>query len=185
MPAMLLSQTSEYALRAMAQLATLPADQATNSRLLSSETGIPNHYLSKILRKLVAAGLLDSGRGHHGGFRLAHPPGAITFRAILAALDEECDPDRCAFGWGRCNARNPCLLHPAFNELNSLTCHWADRFTLADLLAQRRGARGRTADGRGKPAARKAPGAGQGTRRALTGTRPGLGASRAPHAPPR
>ncbi len=141
---MIFSQTIEYALRAMAQLAAMSADEAATSKDLSVETGIPSHYLSKILRRLVAAGLLESGKGHHGGFRLSRPPEAISFQAILSALDADCDPNRCAFGWGKCNAQNPCLLHPAFSKLNTSVCDWADSTTLGDLLAERRGAKAGT-----------------------------------------
>lgn len=151
---MIFSQTIEYALRAMAQLAAMPAGEAATSKELSGQTGIPTHYLSKILRRLVAAGLLESGKGHHGGFRLAKPASAVSFRSVLIALDADCDPNRCAFGWGKCNAQNPCLLHPAFTRLNASVCDWADHSTLGDLLAQRK--LERASSSRAGPARRKA-----------------------------
>ena len=54
---MLLPQTAEYALRAMAWLATIPQDEPVRARDLSQATGIPPHYLSKVLRRLVLADL--------------------------------------------------------------------------------------------------------------------------------
>ena len=57
---MLFSQTGEYALRAMASLAISGSRASVPARDLSEQTGIPAHYLSKILRRLVLAGLLES-----------------------------------------------------------------------------------------------------------------------------
>ncbi len=130
---MILSQTAEYALRAMAQLASLPAGQAVPTADLAGMTAVPPHYLSKILRKLVAAGLLDSEKGHGGGFKLARPPKQTRFSEILEALDLQLEPNRCAFGWGQCNARQPCLLHPAYSQLKEAHQKWALKTTLADL----------------------------------------------------
>jgi len=76
---MLLSQTAEYALRAMAWLATVSGDEPVRAVDLSSATGIPTHYLSKVLRRLVLANLLESQKGQGGGFSLSlgvwHQPG--------------------------------------------------------------------------------------------------------------
>ena len=130
---MILPQTAEYALRAMAQLATMPPDQAVRSADLSALTQIPESYLAKVLQKLVARHLLVSEKGHHGGFRLARAKASIRFIDILTAVDVDLEPDRCAFGWKRCSAKNPCLLHPTFAPLKSAYTEWATKTTLSDL----------------------------------------------------
>ena len=72
---MIISQTAEYAIRAMSAIATLPRGIKIRATDLGSGTGIPAPYLSKILRRLVLAGLLDSqngagaGNGAPGGLR--------------------------------------------------------------------------------------------------------------------
>ena len=113
---MLFSQTAEYALRAMAHLALLPAGSPVRSRDLSAATGIPSDYVSKVMRRMVRAGLLLSQKGHGGGFRLARPLGEIRFLDVLLAADERIDPRRCAFGWGACGEDEPCPLHASFSE---------------------------------------------------------------------
>lgn len=130
---MILPQTAEYALRAMAQLATLPLGQPVRAADLSKLTHIPEPYLAKVLQKLAARGLLSSEKGHHGGFKLALPKERIRFLDILAAVDHDLEPDRCAFGWKKCNAKNPCLLHPTFAPLKNAYAQWAASTTLADL----------------------------------------------------
>ncbi len=131
---MRLPRTPEYALRAMAYLATLPVGEAVPSQRLSEETGIPVSYLSKILRKLVVAELLTSQKGHGGGFVLARPSGSIHVREVLDAVDYEEDPERCAFGWDSCDPDHPCPLHPAWSVLKSSFQTWAGETTLASAV---------------------------------------------------
>lgn len=130
---MVVNQTAEYALRAMAVLAELPAGEALRASDLAEQAEVPTHYLSKILRRLVVAGLLKSQKGHGGGFVLARPPSRIRFADILEATDSAVDAKRCAFGWGRCNPTNPCPLHPAWTELNANLEHWAKTTTLTAI----------------------------------------------------
>lgn len=131
---MFLPNTAEYALRAMAVLANAPKNAALRSHDLSEQTGIPSHYLSKILRKLVVAGLLSSRKGHGGGFRIARPLQYVRFLDILLAVGYRTDPDRCSFGWGSCDTDNPCPLHGAWSRLNNEFLDWAASTTLKDVL---------------------------------------------------
>jgi Rrf2 family protein len=129
---MLLSQTAEYAFRAMAALGGLAAGASISAAELAERTGIPPHYVSKVMRRLVLAGLVQAQKGHGGGFALARAPGAIRFQEVLAAVDAEPTPNRCAFGWGTCDQRHPCPLHPAWSRLMEQFRDWARVTTLAD-----------------------------------------------------
>lgn len=130
---MRLPQTVEYALRSMAFLATQP-DEAISAQKLSSETGIPVSYLSKILRKLVVGDLLISQKGHGGGFILAYAPEEITFAEIFEAVEYTSDSERCVFGWDTCDPANPCPLHPAWSVFKASFTEWANTTTLASEL---------------------------------------------------
>lgn len=132
------SQTAEYALRAMSCLAAQPSGTALTALALSDAACVPAHYLSKILRKLVEAGLLSSQKGHGGGFVLARAPTRVRLADILAAVDELPTGGRCAFGWGNCDARHPCPLHDAWSRLNIAFCEWAEGTTLAEVAGTRR-----------------------------------------------
>lgn len=82
----MISQTVEYALRAMSNLASL-GGVATTSEAIARATRVPQGYLSKIMRDLVRADLVRSFRGPHGGFVLAREPGSITLLDIVNAVD--------------------------------------------------------------------------------------------------
>ena len=72
----MISQTSDYALRAVLVLASkqghLRADEIADS------TGAPRNYLAKTLNALAKAGILRSARGPKGGFYLAVSPASLT-----------------------------------------------------------------------------------------------------------
>lgn len=131
---MLIPQTVEYALRALAHLATLARGESVKAQELAEATNVPLPYLWKIMRRLVLAQLVESHKGHGGGFALLRRAASINIQAVLVALD--CDPatDRCAFGWETCDPDNPCLLHPAWSVLNAQFRAWAGSTTLADLV---------------------------------------------------
>ena len=127
------SRTAEYALRAMAELALASDEEAVPAVTLANGGQIPPHYLSKIMRKLVAANLVIATKGPGGGFRLARRRDSIRFLDIVAAVGEQPDPDRCVFGSGRCHPKDPCPLHPAFALLNNELWRWATETTLANI----------------------------------------------------
>lgn len=77
----------DYAVRALAYLAGQEARRVVGRAEIETRQGIPRHFLSKILRALVAAGLLDSVAGAHGGFRLRRPASAITIRQVYEVLE--------------------------------------------------------------------------------------------------
>lgn len=132
-----LSQTSEYALRALAQLAVVEDGKPMRAADLAAQTHVPSAYVSKVMRKLVVAGLVSGTKGHHGGFKLARAPEQIRFIEVIQAVDPLPAAEPCAFGWGACNAAAPCLLHPAFTGLNSRVRQWAEQTTLAAAVGSR------------------------------------------------
>ncbi len=128
-----LPQTAEYALRAMAWLAARGENSPVRAKELSEGTGIPLHYLSKILRRLVLADVLYSQKGHHGGFTLSRPPEMISFKEILSAVNCYPEQGRCAFGWGACDANKPCPLHEPWALISDAVCDWASETTLGSV----------------------------------------------------
>jgi Rrf2 family protein len=131
---MLLNLTAVYGLRAMATLAGLGAGETLNASELSERTGVPQQYLSKVMRKLVVGKLVHSQRGRGGGFGLARPAAKIPLTDVLRAIDIELDGG-CAFGYGQCDPDNPCVLHPIWTKLQQGLDAWTNGCTMADLGA--------------------------------------------------
>jgi len=129
---MILNQTAEYAFRAMACLAICHNEGPLRASDLSEKTNIPPFYLSKVMRRLVVAGLVGSQRGRGGGFHLMRAPATIRFAEILDAIDYRSDHGRCAFGFGQCSEHLPCPLHDTWRRLQGSFDMWAQEHTLAD-----------------------------------------------------
>jgi len=129
---MILNQTAEYALRAMAVLAELKADERLPSAELAHRANLPTHYVSKVMRRLVLAELVTSQRGHGGGFALSRPPAGIPIIDVLEAVDFAPADGQCAFGVGQCNPASPCALHPAYTTLHATFLSWARETMLVD-----------------------------------------------------
>ena len=128
----LLTTTAEYALRALAELALEGPAEAVRASDLAARTGVPEAYLSKVLRRLVSHGLLLGTKGHGGGFMLARPAARIRFIEVFEAVDAMPASNRCIFGQPRCSEANPCLLHPAWSKMKASFEAWARTTTLAD-----------------------------------------------------
>lgn len=82
----LLSDASEYALRAVVWLAQHPGE-AQKTREIAEGTRAAQGYLVKVLQNLAKAGILSAQRGSHGGFRLERDPGALTVLEVINAVD--------------------------------------------------------------------------------------------------
>ena len=130
---MLLNLTAVYGLRALAVLAGLAPGASLNAQALAERTGVPQQYLSKVMRKLVLAKLVRSQRGHGGGFQLMRAPGTIRVADALVALDLEVGTG-CAFGFGECDLEHPCALHPLWSRLKQSLGEWTDGSTFAETV---------------------------------------------------
>lgn len=82
----MLSQTVEYALRAIVSLASAPA-VSKPARTIADEMHVPPLYLCKIMQRLVLAGIVHAQRGKTGGFKLARPANRITVLEVVNAID--------------------------------------------------------------------------------------------------
>jgi len=129
---MYLSRPAEYALRALSHMARNQPGQRVKTRDLAKAANVPPSFLSKIMRKLTEAEILDAQKGHNGGFSFAKPPTEIRFIDVLHAMDFEPTPNHCLFGLGNCDADNPCPLHPEWGALKAQIDHWARSHTLAE-----------------------------------------------------
>jgi Rrf2 family protein len=77
----------DYAVRALAYLAGQDRARVVGRAEIESRQGIPRYFLSKILRALVAAGILESIAGARGGFRLRRAASEISIREVYEVLE--------------------------------------------------------------------------------------------------
>jgi Rrf2 family protein len=118
----------------MAYMSTIRDELPIRAKDLSEVTGIPGPYLSKIMRHLVTAGLLNSQKGRGGGFIFSKPLSKIRFIDVLNAVGNEIKPDECVFGWGVCVEGNPCPVHFFWSDFKEHFVPSVEKYTLADVV---------------------------------------------------
>jgi Rrf2 family transcriptional regulator, nitric oxide-sensitive transcriptional repressor len=83
---MAVSQTAEYALRAVVWLAQNPGQPQTTQQLADG-THVSASYLPKVLQPLGRAGVITSQRGVNGGYTLDRDPAGLTVLEVVNCVD--------------------------------------------------------------------------------------------------
>lgn len=124
----MLSRESEYAIQTMLHMASKDNDDYLFIRRIAEELNIPFFYLSKILLKLVKAGLLHSHKGPKGGVKFAVDPCDITIYRIIEIIDGDGIFTKCVLGLPECGGEHPCAVHDQWGKLRGeLTTMFSDK----------------------------------------------------------
>lgn len=81
------SKATNYALHTMLYLVAETRNKPVGVQELAEKQGVSPTYLSKILTKLVKAGLINSASGANGGYLLKAKKEDITFLEIIHAIE--------------------------------------------------------------------------------------------------
>jgi len=127
-----ISQTAEYALRAMMCLAASP-DHPQTTQEIADQARIPSGYLSKVLQSLGRAGLVDSFRGLGGGFLLTRRPEELTIFEIIQAVDPLQRIRTCPLDV-KAHSQKLCPLHRRLDEAMAMVEKAFRESTIAELL---------------------------------------------------
>lgn len=84
---MRVSAKSDYALRALIELASRAEGSRVSAEELGRSQDIPHGFLQAILADLRRAGIVISVRGQSGGWRLAVKADEITVADVIRAVD--------------------------------------------------------------------------------------------------
>lgn len=128
----LISQTAEYALRAVVFLAEQGTTPCTIGPIATA-TKVPAGYLSKVMQSLVRGNVVKSQRGLGGGFQLARSAEEITIYDVVNAVDPIQRITECPLHLDA-HRYELCALH---RRLDDLTAHVEQTFResrIADLL---------------------------------------------------
>jgi len=129
----MLTQTSEYALRAAVFLAARSDASPASAHEIAKSVRVPVGYLQKILRMLSRHDILTAQRGSGGGFALAKVPSAISVLDVLRATDSQpARIERCPLGIK--GHTRLCSLHRMLDAEIARAESTFSSTTLADLL---------------------------------------------------
>jgi len=130
-----LSSTTQYALRAVLYVAEHGTNDPVPVDAIAADLRVPRNYLSKTLHALAQAGVLTSGRGPRGGFRLARAARDLTLGDIAAPFDDV-EERKCILGRASCGWKNPCSAHPRWEAISKAQQEFFRKTTIADLLGE-------------------------------------------------
>ncbi len=103
-----LTTATDYGLRAMIHIASLPEEAVVLRASVAEAQKIPSSFMAKILRRLVRGRLLRSARGVHGGFSLGRPAAEISLLDIIEAIEGPIALTRCATTGAGCTMARDC-----------------------------------------------------------------------------
>jgi Rrf2 family protein len=130
----MISQTAEYALRAITHLA-FNAEAPQTNKQISATTLVPMPYLSKVLQSMARAGLIRSHRGLRGGFTLAKSPEDLTVYEVIDAVDPLLRIRSCPLGL-RSHGINLCPLHRRLDDAMGMVEKAFRDSTIADIISE-------------------------------------------------
>ena len=129
----MLSQTVEYALRAMVCLAACP-EERISAGALADQTCVPPDYLAKVLQLLSKAGLIAGRRGVGGGYQIARDPKKIGVLDVIRAVGSMERIKACPLGIEGHEDPLLCPLHHLMDQAIEAMMEVLDRRSLAEIV---------------------------------------------------
>lgn len=130
----MLSQSVEYALRAVVHLASV-APEARTTDQIAVATLVPRAYLSKVLQSLSRGGVVQSQRGLGGGMSLVKTPDQLTILEVVNAVEPIQRIRTCPLGLAA-HGTHLCPLHRRVDNALALMEDAFSQTTLAEVLAE-------------------------------------------------
>jgi len=125
---------SDYAVRIVRVLAQ--KGERVDAQTLAELSCVSQRITLKIMRKLVAAGLAESYKGAHGGYKLLHEPCDITLRQVIEAIEGPYRFSRCLDEEYDCTCKDTiaCPFHSVFDEVTVMVIRKLDEIRFDRLI---------------------------------------------------
>lgn len=133
----------DYAVRALAFLAAREPGKIISKTDIEKNQDIPPHYLSKIMKDLVAGGLVESHVGRNGGFSLARLARSISIKEVYETVESPLVLMECLEkGKDYCTYCSVCTQISVWERAQSLLANFLAGISVGDI-ADGKGLRGR------------------------------------------
>ena len=113
---MQITRATDYAVRILIFLATLPEDARVAAPEVARGIDAPESFVSKVLQQLVQRGLVSSYRGASGGFQLEIQPDNVSLLDVVEAIEGPLQINLCLPGEATCDRKSWCGAHPIWSE---------------------------------------------------------------------
>ena len=150
-----LRRNTDYALRAVMQLARCWRQEPISARQMACEGKFSYQFACKILQKLHNARLVESCMGPKGGFRLSRGPSKISLLEVIGAIQGPVSLNKCLLSVDVCPFEPKCAVSEKLAELQEYIDGYLHNITLDELLKSRRSKRKPTIKGKSLKGRRK------------------------------
>lgn len=125
---------SDYAVRIVACLSKKNMRQDAKS--ISDETCVTLRFALKILRKLVAGGIVKSFKGTQGGYEIAKKPHEISLKDVIETIEGTYCLNRCLDTNSPCSMGRSgiCSYQKAFDEISTNVRKQLETYTFDRLM---------------------------------------------------
>ncbi|MCT7654964.1 Rrf2 family transcriptional regulator [Oceanimonas sp. NS1] len=133
---MKLTTYTDFGLRALMYLATLPRGELTSVARVSALYDVSRNHMVKVINQLAREGYVEALRGKNGGIRLARAPRDINAGKVIRLLEHNLRGIDC--GSPACPLVPACRLRDALAEAMEAFLQVMEGYTLADLVDNRK-----------------------------------------------
>ena len=130
---MQLTSFTDYGLRALIYMASLPEGKMTSISEVTEVYGVSRNHMVKIINQLSRAGYVAAVRGKNGGIRLGKPAHSIRIGDVVREL-EPLSLVNCSSAF--CHITPACRLKQALSKAVQSFLMELDNYTLADLVEE-------------------------------------------------
>lgn len=128
-----ISKLTDYATMVLTLLVE-QGDGVRSASELAQRARLEPPTVSKLLKLLGQAGLVESFRGASGGYRLARPAAAISVADIVIAMEGPIGVTECALHDGLCDHETHCGVRSNWRRISVAIEDALRSVTLADML---------------------------------------------------
>jgi FeS assembly SUF system regulator len=129
-----ISKLSDYAIIILGHMAKAPGSTYAATDLAESAR-VAGPTVSKVLKALARAQILNSTRGAKGGYQLSRPPEQTTIASIIAALEGPIALTECSLENTQCEQSHSCHVRGNWSVLNRAIQTALESVTLADMAS--------------------------------------------------
>lgn len=130
---MQITRATDYAVRVMVHLASRPEGETVRLSALVKASKVPASFLSKVLQRLVSAGLVNSQRGTGGGFHLRVDPEKTTLLDVVEAMEGPLQLNVCVGSGQGCSRKSWCAVHPYWQKAQAAVSKVLAGISIAEL----------------------------------------------------